>query len=95
MTDQKKQTNTDTTAERSPVNDSASATEALREKLTDAHTRDRPGLSSAVVLGPIHLPKSSARPALAASSVVSQARRCTKPSRARKPRKPTLSWRMH
>jgi len=38
MTDLKKQTNTDTTAERPPVDDSASATEALRNKLIDAQT---------------------------------------------------------
>ena len=38
MTDPKNQTNTDTTAELPPVDDYASATEALREKLTDAQT---------------------------------------------------------
>jgi len=38
MSDPKNQTNTDTTAERPPVDDSPSTTEALREKLTDAHT---------------------------------------------------------
>ena len=38
MTDPKNQTNTDTTAELPPVDDYATATEALREKLTDAQT---------------------------------------------------------
>ena len=36
MSDPKNQTNTDATAELPPVDDYASATEALREKLTDA-----------------------------------------------------------
>lgn len=38
MTDPKNQTNTDATTELPPVDDYASATEALREKLTDAQT---------------------------------------------------------
>ncbi|EDB8709741.1 conjugal transfer protein TraD [Salmonella enterica subsp. enterica serovar Schwarzengrund] len=38
MIDPKNQTTTDTTAELPPVDDYASATEALREKLTDAQT---------------------------------------------------------
>jgi len=38
MTDPKNPTNTDTTAERPPVDDSASTTGALREKLIDAQT---------------------------------------------------------
>ena len=38
MTDPKNQANTDATAERPPVDDYANATEALREKLTDAQT---------------------------------------------------------
>lgn len=38
MTDPKNQTNTDATAELPPVDDYANATEALREKLTDAQT---------------------------------------------------------
>ena len=38
MTDPKNPTNTDATAERPPVDDYANATEALREKLTDAQT---------------------------------------------------------
>jgi hypothetical protein len=38
MTDPKNQTNTDATTELLPVDDYASATEALREKLTDALT---------------------------------------------------------
>jgi len=38
MTDPKKQTNTDTTAELPPANNPASATEALRDKLIDAQT---------------------------------------------------------
>ena len=38
MTDPKNQTNTDAAAELPPVDDCANATEALREKLTDAQT---------------------------------------------------------
>ena len=38
MTDPNNQTNTDATAELPPVDDCANATEALREKLTDAQT---------------------------------------------------------
>lgn len=38
MTDPKNQTNTDAPAELPPVDDYANATEALREKLTDAQT---------------------------------------------------------
>ena len=38
MTDPKNQTNTDATAELPPVDDYANASEALREKLTDAQT---------------------------------------------------------
>jgi len=40
MIDPKNPTNTDTTPERPPVDDSASAPEALRDKLTDAQIRD-------------------------------------------------------